>query len=267
MRILTPLLGDDRDADTLAAARALAEPVGGRVIGAFIAAASTNALAWSSETALSVLEMNVGFFHAEPSDAEIVARERLAALDYPKTSFVVAADRGCAGLRQEARLVDVIVFERDALRGHGFFAGAFQQMLMDERRPIFSVARARDITAPIAVAWDGSREASRATRRAIPWLRKARDVAVLIAPAATSREFEPLRLIDYLAEQRVSARLVPLAGDNEAGPLLLDAAEAMGASMLVAGAFGHSRFQRFIFGGTTRTLLDNARDMALFISH
>ena len=38
-------------------------------------------------------------------------------------------------------------------------------------------------------------------------------------------------------------------------------------SWVVAGAFGHPRFQRFIFGGTTRTLLDRTSGPALFLSH
>jgi nucleotide-binding universal stress UspA family protein len=37
--------------------------------------------------------------------------------------------------------------------------------------------------------------------------------------------------------------------------------------LMVAGAFGHPRFQRFIFGGTTQTLLDQVSGSALFLSH
>ena len=36
--------------------------------------------------------------------------------------------------------------------------------------------------------------------------------------------------------------------------------------LLVAGAFGHPRLQEFIFGGTTRTLL-NSDELSLFLSH
>jgi nucleotide-binding universal stress UspA family protein len=36
---------------------------------------------------------------------------------------------------------------------------------------------------------------------------------------------------------------------------------------LVAGAFGHPRLQRFVFGGTTQILLDSAPAAALFLSH
>jgi len=43
-------------------------------------------------------------------------------------------------------------------------------------------------------------------------------------------------------------------------------ASGAGASILVAGAFGHTRLQEFIFGGTTRTLL-NSEGPSLFLSH
>jgi nucleotide-binding universal stress UspA family protein len=48
--------------------------------------------------------------------------------------------------------------------------------------------------------------------------------------------------------------------------LLLGAAKEVGANLLVAGAFGHPRLQEFIFGGTTRTLL-NSDGPSLFLSH
>jgi nucleotide-binding universal stress UspA family protein len=46
--------------------------------------------------------------------------------------------------------------------------------------------------------------------------------------------------------------------------VLLHAAREAG--LLVAGAFGHPRLQEFIFGGTTRSLL-NADQPSLFLSH
>jgi nucleotide-binding universal stress UspA family protein len=58
--------------------------------------------------------------------------------------------------------------------------------------------------------------------------------------------------------------ILPDSGD--AAPLLLYAARKAGADILVAGAFGHPRLQEFIFGGTTRTLL-NSDEPSLFLSH
>lgn len=53
---------------------------------------------------------------------------------------------------------------------------------------------------------------------------------------------------------------------GEAGLILLEAARGVGARLLVAGAFGHPRLQRFIFGGSTEVLLDG-RASGLFLSH
>ena len=51
-----------------------------------------------------------------------------------------------------------------------------------------------------------------------------------------------------------------------AAALLLGAARAAGANLLVSGAFGHPRLQEFVFGGTTRSLLQ-AASPSLFLSH
>ena len=53
---------------------------------------------------------------------------------------------------------------------------------------------------------------------------------------------------------------------DDAAPVLLYAARKAEADILVAGAFGHPRLQEFIFGGTTRTLL-NSDQPSLFLSH
>jgi nucleotide-binding universal stress UspA family protein len=57
-----------------------------------------------------------------------------------------------------------------------------------------------------------------------------------------------------------------LDGNGDAAGLLLGAARDTNANLLVAGAFGHPRLQEFIFGGTTRTLL-NSDGPSLFLSH
>jgi len=41
----------------------------------------------------------------------------------------------------------------------------------------------------------------------------------------------------------------------------------VGSELLVAGAFGHPRFQQFIFGGATRTLMQIEDGPSLFLSH
>jgi nucleotide-binding universal stress UspA family protein len=92
-------------------------------------------------------------------------------------------------------------------------------------------------------------------------------VVVAGAPGASSRNFALERLVEFLAARGVAAttKLVDGSGGDAAG-LLLGAAKEVGADFLVAGAFGHPRLQEFIFGGTTRSLL-NSDGPSLFLSH
>ena len=113
----------------------------------------------------------------------------------------------------------------------------------------------------------GGREATRAARVAIPWLQKAGKVLILAAPAATPRDFDPARLKEHFAERGVTADVETLAHAGDPGPILLSAALAAGADILVAGAFGHPRFQQFIFGGTTRHLMQAEVGPSLLLTH
>jgi nucleotide-binding universal stress UspA family protein len=92
-------------------------------------------------------------------------------------------------------------------------------------------------------------------------------VVVAGAPGASSRNFALERLVDFPGARGVTAtpRYPGRTGGDAAG-LLLGAAKEAGADFLVAGAFGHPRLQEFIFGGTTRSLL-NSDGPSLFLSH
>ena len=190
----------------------------------------------------------------------------VAQLAYAKTTFMSLTSPVWANLAMEGRLSDVVLFEGGAARGKGPLAEAFQQMVADEQRPTLVVKGELDPAGVVAVAWDGGKEASRAMRTSIPLLQKAAEVVVLSAHDATSRKFDPARLVAFLEARQVKARAVEVGGGGDAGPLLLGAARSCGAYLLVAGAFGHPRLQEYVFGGTTRGLLA-AEGPSLFLSH
>jgi nucleotide-binding universal stress UspA family protein len=116
------------------------------------------------------------------------------------------------------------------------------------------------------VAWDGGKEASRAARLALPLLEKAARVMIASAPKGAGRQADPARLQAYYAQRGVKAEIARLGAAGDVGHALLGAAADERADILVAGAFGHPRLQEFIFGGTTRTLLNSERP-SLFLSH
>jgi nucleotide-binding universal stress UspA family protein len=269
VRIMAPLSGAPSEGETLIAAAGLAGPFQAELAAVFAPADAADLMPWMGEGFMGGVQ--VAALDSLQEAVEIGgdhARRHATACGYAKTRFIKLSSPVGPAICMEARLSDVVVFSPEAARGRGPLVDAFQRILMDERRPVF-IARNGPASPldTVAVAWDGGREATRAARVAIPWLKAAAKVVILAAPAATPRAFDPVRLREHFAERGVVAEVETLAQSGDPGPLLLAAAKAAGAGVLVAGAFGHPRFQEFIFGGTTRHLMQAASGPSLFLAH
>lgn len=265
--ILAPLSGGAADPRTLSIARALAAPFSATVSAAYSSTPSSELIAWVNEAGVNPAALAIGALQDAARVGEANARTALATLDYGHKAFENITCDDWLRLRLAARMADVVVWPSRAARSHGFFSHAFQQVLIDEQRPALIADRVPPLGAPAVIAWDGGREAARAVRRATPWLRQARHVTVLTVPHAMREPCETGRLLNYLADCSVAADASQLDARGAVGPLLLAEARRLGAATMVAGAFGHSRLQRMIFGGTTEILLEEASDLALFLSH
>ena len=266
-RIMAPLSGGHDDAATLAAAVMIAEPFQAEVAGVYTPADVADVMPWMGEGFLGGVQVTALESLKEAAQVgEKAARATMDGCGYAKKQFVSLETPVWAGLSAESRLSDVVVFSNDPARGRGPLAVAFQQMLADEQRPVLIARQGLKVGGVIAVAWDGGKEASRAARLALPLLEKATRVVILAAPKATSRAFDPAKLQAYFAARGVNAEIDLLPDSGDAAPVLLYATKKAGADILVAGAFGHPRVQEFIFGGTTRSLL-NSDHPSLFLSH
>lgn len=266
-RIMAPLSGGKGDAEALAAAVMLAEPFGAEVCGIYTPADVADIMPWMGEGFMGGVQATALESLKEAAEVgEAQARKVMDACAYQKSSLISLQTPVWAGLSAESRLSDVVVFNGDPARGRGPLAEAFQQIVAGEQRPVLIAREGFTMGGAVAVAWDGGKEASRAARLALPLLEKAASVVILAAPKATSRSFDPRRLQSYYAARGVKAEIDVLPDAGDAAPVLLYAAGKAHADILVAGAFGHPRLQEYIFGGTTRTLL-NADHPSLFLSH
>ena len=266
-RIMTPLSGGEGDKAAVAAGVRLAEPFGAELTGVYTPADVADVMPWMGEGFLGGVQTSALESLKEAAAAgEKHARAAFEATPYAKSRFVALQTPVWAGLSAESRLSDVVVFTNSPARGRGPLAEAFQQMVADEQRPVLIARENFKIGGPVAVAWDGGKEASRAARLAMPLLEKASKVVILAAPKASSRAFDPTRLQSYYAARGIESEIDTLPDSGDAAPVLLYAARKAGAEILVAGAFGHPRLQEFIFGGTTRSLLA-ADQPTLFLSH
>ncbi len=107
----------------------------------------------------------------------------------------------------------------------------------------------------VVIAWNGSRESSRAVRDAMPILRAADEVTVF----SVNPDHDHLpgaEIAGHLARHGVKTDVGhTIAGDIEVGDAILNAVSDHAADLLVMGAYGHTRFREFVFGGATRHIL------------
>lgn len=146
-----------------------------------------------------------------------------------------------------------------------------EHLLFDSGRPVLLVPAAHAapyVSGPVAAAWDNTAAAARALGDAIALL-ELQSVHLLTAEGDKQLrgDLGPEAQITALDRRGVDGRhaLVDLQGRSIAETLQEEAA-ARGASLLVMGAFGHSRLRRFVLGSATTDLLANPRMPAL-LSH
>jgi nucleotide-binding universal stress UspA family protein len=112
----------------------------------------------------------------------------------------------------------------------------------------------------IMVAWDASRLAARAVNDAMPLLRRAESVSVVVVNSRhgedARREISSADICLHLARHGVPsvARQTAVKSSNIGEALLLQAAE-QDVDLLVMGAYGHARWRELVLGGATRHIL------------
>jgi nucleotide-binding universal stress UspA family protein len=107
------------------------------------------------------------------------------------------------------------------------------------------------------VAWNGSREAARALKDALPFLAAADAVVLAAAGEQAAAGLDAAAALLKRHGAPATAKQIP-SGPRGAGATLLGAAEAEGADLLVMGAYGHSRLRELVLGGATREVLRDA---------
>lgn len=175
-----------------------------------------------------------------------------------------------ASLREQAGLADVIVVSRRL----------DSELLPDTRRIVSEVvvgvdkavvavpehAEGLDVAGQAMIAWDGSQEATKALRAAVPLLKLARTVTIVEigdGPIGTPARDAAVYLSRHGVEPVVVQRRASSLSTADA---LLAEAMAEGASYIVMGAFGRSRLVEALFGGVSREMLTKS-SIPLVMAH
>lgn len=127
-----------------------------------------------------------------------------------------------------------------------------------------------DLSAPALVAWNGSSEACVALRCAVPLLKLASDVYLACVSEEDKKQrfdFPPTSGAKYLSRHGIEAEIVEVPrGDAKISETLFAAAQHRECSMMVMGAYGHSRLSEMLLGGVTRRSLTNPQ-LPIFMAH
>ncbi|HEY8880664.1 MAG TPA: universal stress protein [Roseateles sp.] len=150
-----------------------------------------------------------------------------------------------------------------------------QDVLLQSGRPLLVLPYAGDwAIAPAArvlVGWNASRESARAMHDALPFLKAATHVEVVVfeTPEDANLTHGQLPGADiglWLARHGVAVEAKHVPAKVGAGEALLSLAADMSADLIVAGGYGHSRFREAVLGGVTRTLLGSS-PVPVLLSH
>ncbi|WP_198118820.1 universal stress protein [Massilia rhizosphaerae] len=202
------------------------------------------------------------------------ARRALAQFDEIARQMQVAhearfvCDQADDGLAQLARFADLVVVSQDdpdeALPDLAVHLPEY--VILNSARPVLVVPRTDPAPAAnpdVLVAWDGSKEASRAVSAAVPLLRHAGTVTVaaLTGPdlAAAEVQSQQADLQQFLGRHGIAPRMLVRDPQQDAGHALLDLAAELGCGVLVMGCYGHGKMRELCLGGASRTVLADAR--------
>lgn len=122
----------------------------------------------------------------------------------------------------------------------------------------------------VMIAWNGSLEASRAVFAAMALLHAADKVTIFTSAAndgdGGGADVDAGDLAESLVWHGIRACRVSAPAKEAAGPALLAAARNREATMLVMGAYTHSRLRQSFMGGVTSHILAHA-DIPVLLSH
>jgi nucleotide-binding universal stress UspA family protein len=121
------------------------------------------------------------------------------------------------------------------------------------------------------IAWTDTPEAARAVAEALPFLRAASDVEVVVVGGGRAekdtRGYSAMDIAAHLDRHGIKVAIRPVEqGERNVSESLIQQLAARSADLIVMGAYGHSRWREWIIGGTTREML-RASKVPLLMAH
>lgn len=185
-------------------------------------------------------------------------------------TFLSGMDRPSVLMARHARGADLIVARRVPPGASGTNLCHPADLFMETGAPVLIAPQ--DAPAlegrQVVVAWKDCREARRALADALPFLARADRVQLVeVCPPAdhaTARAY--LReVVERLSRHGVKAEVKVISPTGASVTTdIEDAADKIGADLIVAGAYSHHRMREWVLGGVTQDLLEDCSRYVFF---
>jgi len=221
------------------------------------------------------LETHLDLLRAQARESLGTFEAAAAAAGVVSCESQVVDDEAGAGISLIGRYSDLIVIgQTDREEPSPATLPDFPEyVVMSSGRPVLVVpyaGRFDTVGRRVLVAWNGSTSATRAVTNAIPLLRRAEIVEVVVfnvdASSDTHGEQPGADIALYLARHGIKVDVTRQKTGIDVGNALLSLATDLGSDMIVMGGYGHSRFREILMGGVTRTVLQ-AMTVPVLMSH
>jgi nucleotide-binding universal stress UspA family protein len=280
MKTLLAVVGDGEALPVLETALLVARRFGSRVVG-LNALTTEYAVVFGGEMGFSISSDVDRTLEREGHDRRDQARMLFASfmrqhavpLGAPAGAGPSAEWREEAGRQNSVvgalgRVFDLIVVERPAKLA-SLAEATLEDALFESGRPVLMAppAALATIGETVLVAWNGSTETARTVGFSMPLLQRAKSVQVVSVEGGMTPGPSAQDLAATLQNHGISAiaRHVS-ARDRTPGQTYLDEATAIGADLMVKGAYTQSRLRQMIFGGATRHIIMEAT-MPVLLAH
>jgi nucleotide-binding universal stress UspA family protein len=197
--------------------------------------------------------------------ANFEAAAAKAGLSKRESRYAVGDPREVLDLH--ARYADLIVVGQADPNADGArdAASRVEETILSCGRPVLLIPYI-GLLAPVGrrviIAWDASREATRAVSDALPMLARADKVMVVTVDAEPSPyghgQLPGADLALFLSRHGLDVEALHVGSSGvRVGETLLNQASDRNADLMVMGCYGHSRMRELILGGATRTMLQS----------
>jgi nucleotide-binding universal stress UspA family protein len=158
------------------------------------------------------------------------------------------------------RMNDIIIVD-GRTTPESFSATMLDAALFSSGRPTLVIGGhvPDDLLRHVVIAWNGSLEATRAVASSISLLHDAEQVSVFTSPAEPNEKLIA-DIRSYLHWHGIVAQPAPPSTEAvvSVGEALLATCKTLDATMLIMGAYTHSRIRELFLGGVTQHVLGHA---------